>query len=172
MDFKSLIRPGRGAADIAPLLGDAAAFRALVEALTAPFAAASVATVACVEGRGFLLGAAVALHLGAGIVPLRFAGRLKTLQPTLAAAFIDYAGAHKQLEIAADALGVGQRVLIVDDWAETGETLRAAITLVERCGGAVVGVSVLMDDTRPTTRAFLDRFGYHHIVQAAPTDPF
>ena len=172
MDFKSLIRPGRGAADIAPLLADATAFRALVEALSAPFIAAEVAKVACVEGRGFLLGAPVAFHLSAGIAMLRFAGRLKTRQPVFASDFVDYAGTHKRLEIAADAIVAGQRVLLVDDWTETGATLRAAIGLIERCGGVVVGVSVLMDDTAPPTRAFLHRYAFHSAAATAPGDQF
>ena len=172
MNYKSYIRMGAGAADITPLLHDGAAFRRLVEEITARFADVAVDRVGCVEGRGFLIGSAVAYALGAGLIPFRHEGRLKAARPPLRAAYQDYSRQTKALEIHADAVTPGDRILLIDDWIETGATVRAAIALVERAGGLVVGIGALMDDTTDESRAALAPYGYHYLTRAAPGDPF
>lgn len=172
MNLKAYLRPGAGAADISPLLRDRAAFAHAIEQLAAPFADASIDLVACIEGRGFLLGAAVAHALGAGIVPLRHAGRLKAAGETWAISYIDYSRTEKTLALHADGIRPGERVLIVDDWVETGATLRTATTLIERCGGVVAGIGVLMDDTTEESRRALRQHAFHALLRAEPGDRF
>lgn len=172
MEFKRYIRPGKGAADIMPVLRDGALFHRLIDALAALFAGTAVDKVACVEGRGFLLGAAVAYRLNAGLVPLRHQGKLKSALETYSVTFTDYSRSEKALEIQHDGVSPGERVLIIDDWAETAATINAALRLIERCGGTVVGIGVLMDDTSPSTRASLQQYNYRFLEQAAATDSF
>lgn len=135
-------RPGIDFRDITPLLADAAGLREAIDAMATPWRDAGVNAVAGVESRGFILGAALALSLGAGFVPVRKPGKLPgpTLQETYA---LEYGS--DRLEIHADALAPGRRVLLVDDVLATGGTLLAAARLVERQGAALAGAAVLAE---------------------------
>jgi adenine phosphoribosyltransferase len=128
--------------DITPLLADHTTFAAAIEGLTAPYRDARVDCVAAVEARGFLLGAPVALELGAGFVPVRKHGKLPG--STVAASYeLEYGSAT--IEVTSDSFLPGRRVLVIDDVLATGGTLAATVDLVRRCGAEVVAVSVLME---------------------------
>ena len=132
--------PGVMFRDITPLLADASALRTVIHALIAPFDG-DFDVVAGVEARGFLLAGAAAMEAGAGLVPIRKAGKLP--RP---AASVDYALEYGTATIEAhDDIRDGMRVLLVDDVLATGGTLVAARDLVEQLGGTVVGTAVLME---------------------------
>jgi adenine phosphoribosyltransferase len=95
-----------------------------------------------VEARGFIFGAAVAHALGAGFVPLRKPGKLP---PPVNAVDYDLEYGRDRLEVRADALRPGERVLVVDDVLATGGTLEAARALVATAGAVVVGAGVLIE---------------------------
>lgn len=135
-------KPGILFYDITTLLGDPEGFRQTIGALSAPFEAQGVEQVVGIESRGFILGAAVASALNAGFIPIRKPGKLPARTERE-----DYALEYGTdgLEIHQDALKPGQRVLIVDDVLATGGTARAASTLVRRIGGALVGLSFLIE---------------------------
>lgn len=139
-DVPDFPKPGIVFKDLTPVLADAALFRDATEAMAAPFAAAGITRVAGIESRGFILGAPIAQHLGAGFVPLRKPGKLPWTRRRVAYA-LEY-GADS-LEAHVDACP-GDRVLIVDDVLATGGTAAAACGLVEAVGGAVVACSVLL----------------------------
>lgn len=148
-DFKALIRdvpdfPENGVVfkDITPVLADASALNAAVEGLSAPYTASGVTRVAGIEARGFIFGVPVARRLGVGFVPLRKPGKLpyevKREEYTL-----EYGS--DLLEIHADALSAGDRVLIIDDVLATGGTAAAAVRLIKRFQADVAGVAVLIE---------------------------
>jgi len=128
--------------DITPLLADAAAFKAAIEAMVAPFAGRQIEYVAGVDARGFIFGAAIAQKLGVGLVPVRKKGKLpfKTKSMTYE---LEYGTAS--LEIHTDAFHKGAKVLLVDDLLATGGTVSAAATLIEKIGGEVVGITFLIE---------------------------
>jgi adenine phosphoribosyltransferase len=128
--------------DITPLLKDAAALRASVEAMTEPWLGRGVDLVAAMEARGFMFGAAMALRLDAGFVPVRKEGKLPWKTRS-----IDYTLEYREdiLHIHEDAVSPGQRVLVVDDLIATGGTAAAVVGLVEQLGGEVVGVQFLVE---------------------------
>ncbi|MBC9225293.1 adenine phosphoribosyltransferase [Aeromicrobium sp. 636] len=129
--------------DITPLLADPAGLAATVEALVdAARALGPIDVVAGVEARGFLLAPLIAEALGTGLVPVRKAGKLPAARLTEAYA-LEYAEAV--IEIHADAVTEGARVLIVDDVLATGGTLAAAVRLFERAGAEVAGALVLIE---------------------------
>ena len=131
--------PGIVFKDITPLLGEHAAFSAVVDALGE---GAEVDKIAGIEARGFILAAPVACRVGAGFVPIRKKGKLPAA--TLEESYdLEYGSAV--IEVPRDAFAPGDRVLIVDDVLATGGTARAAVELVRRAGAEVVGVSVLME---------------------------
>jgi adenine phosphoribosyltransferase len=135
-------KPGILFYDITTLLNDREGFRETVEALSAPYRGKGIEQVVGIESRGFILGAAVATMLSAGFVPIRKPGKLpsKCYREDYA---LEYG--TDGLEIHADAVRAGQRVLLVDDVLATGGTAKAASGLVRRLGGDLVGLSFLIE---------------------------
>ena len=140
-------KPGILFYDITTLLNDAQGFRDAIDAMAAPYMGEDIDTVVGIESRGFILGAAVAMTLGAGFVPIRKPGKLpaQTIRETYA---LEYG--TDSLEIHSDAVHAGSRVLVHDDLLATGGTARATCELVEGLGGNVVGCAFLIE------LAFLD----------------
>jgi adenine phosphoribosyltransferase len=148
-DLKHLVRtipdyPKKGIMfrDVTTLLGNAQGFRAAIEQMAAPFAVAGVEAVAGIEARGFILGGAIADRLGCGFVPMRKKGKLpwKTIGQEYTLEYgVDI------IEMHADAIANGQRILIVDDLIATGGTAEAAVKLVRRSGGETVAATFVID---------------------------
>lgn len=162
MNFKKYIREGKGAADITQLLADGEAFNELVKEISALVLSNGFAKVVCIEGRGFILGSAVAFNLGKGVIPLRYPGKLKN--EVYSDAYTDYSGNKKTLEIHKDAIKQGEKVVIVDDWIETGATLKSAIKLVELCGGTILQIAAFVDDSNQELKDFLSKYNYKYLV--------
>lgn len=140
--IKDFPEPGIDFKDITPLLADARALGEVVDEMADRYTSHDVTTVCGIEARGFILAAPVAVRLGAGFVPIRKYGKLPYRRESASYA-LEYAEAV--LEIHADAVGPGERVLIVDDVLATGGTARAAADLVERLGATVCGVTCLIE---------------------------
>lgn len=120
--------------------------------------------VAGLEARGFAFAAPVAHLLKSGLVLVRKGGKipLNTVQMKCAP---DYSGQEKCLEISRDAIGKGERVLIVDDWLETGNQLKTAISLIEQLGGIVVGIAMVIDDATIEARQLVSSYKYHYLIK-------
>jgi adenine phosphoribosyltransferase len=128
--------------DISPLLADAAVFRQVVDAVVAAQGPAGFDVVAGIEARGFVLAAAVAYAGGVGVVPVRKGGKLP--RATHSASYtLEYGEA--ELEVHRDAFTAGQRVLVVDDVLATGGTAAATLELIERAGGVVSSLTVMLE---------------------------
>jgi adenine phosphoribosyltransferase len=135
-------KPGIGFKDVTPLMADAEALREAVGLLADYARPLQVDCVVAAEARGFLLGPALALELGAGFVLARRPGKLP--HETVSAAYaLEYG--EGTLEMHTDAARHGSRVLVHDDLLATGGTARALCDLVERVGGEVVGCSFLIE---------------------------
>lgn len=135
-------KPGILFKDITPLLADAEGFATAVTLMFESTSDLEVDTVVGIESRGFLFGVALATTLGCGFVPVRKPGKLPAA--TLSVSYeLEYG--RDSLEIHRDALRPGARVLIVDDLLATGGTAAATVELVEKAGGQVAGVAVLID---------------------------
>ncbi len=135
-------KPGIVFRDITTLLHDREGLRATVDALVQPFLHAGIDLVAGIEARGFILGGAVAHGLGRGFVPIRKKGKLPHV--TLAQEYALEYGVDA-IEIHADAIGRGQRVLLIDDLIATGGTAEAAIALIRRSGGVCHAAAFVID---------------------------
>jgi adenine phosphoribosyltransferase len=150
-----LFRWEQGHADIWRVLADAGALASVVEGLTAPWQDAGVTHVVGIESRGFLLGGAAAVALGAGFVAVRKAGTGLLPGPKVSTtAAPDYRGLRHDLRMQA-VLGPADAVLMVDDWAERGSQAAAARLLVEQCGARWLGLSVVVDQLQDGTRTAL-----------------
>ncbi len=134
-------KPGILFKDVTPVLADPYLFGRVVNAMAAPFFGRHITRVVGMEARGFLLGAPVALALHAGFAPARKPGKLPWRTQTERYS-LEYG--QDGLQLHEDALGPGDRVLIVDDLLATGGTAEAAARLVAKLGGEVVGFSFLV----------------------------
>jgi adenine phosphoribosyltransferase len=148
-DLKATVRtipdypkPGVMFRDITTLLTDARAFRRAVDELVQPWAGSKVGKVAGIEARGFILGGAVAHQLSAGFVPIRKKGKLPHTTVRIAYS-LEYG--IDEMEMHADAVHPGERVILVDDLIATGGTAEAAVKLLRRIGADVVAACFIVD---------------------------
>jgi adenine phosphoribosyltransferase len=135
-------KPGILFYDITTLLKDPAAFKEAVDLMLEPYADDKVDIVVGMESRGFIFSAPMAYRLGAGLVPVRKLGKLPAEVLSVEYA-LEYGS--NTLEIHRDAIGAGQRVLIVDDLLATGGTVKGTIELVQRLQGEIVGLAFLVE---------------------------
>lgn len=147
VDVPDFPQPGIVFKDLTPLFADGPAFREVTNGIVGHHGVESFDVVAGIEARGFLLAAAVAYATGAGVVPVRKAGKLP--RATYASSYaLEYGEAT--LEVHQDSFKPGERVLVIDDVLATGGTAEATLALIERAGGIVTGFTVLLE------LAFLD----------------
>jgi adenine phosphoribosyltransferase len=160
-DVPDFPKPGIVFKDITPLLLDPAATDAAVRELAAYARERGAELVVAAEARGFILGGALARELGTGFVPARKPGKLP--HETVSAEYMLEYGVDT-LELHADALQQGTRVLVHDDLVATGGTARAVCDLVQRLGGDVVGCAFVVELTFLEGRARLAPFDVHSLV--------
>jgi len=141
-DVPDFPQPGITFRDITPLLGKKELFREVVSMMSKRWNDAPPDLVAAIEARGFIPGAAIAVKLNAGFVPIRKTGKLPW--KTIGEAYQLEYGAN-ELQVHLDAVEPGQRVLIVDDVLATGGTAAAAVRLIRKLRGEVIGVQVLIE---------------------------
>lgn len=154
-------QPGIQFKDITPVLADARLFAASIDLLTAHWPAGSVDAVAAIDARGFIFGAAAALKLNAGFVPIRKQGKLpaKTIEETYE---LEYG--QNTLAIHADALKPGSHVLLIDDLLATGGTALAAVNLIRRLEAEVVEIACLIELKSLKGRERLSGVPLHTVV--------
>ena len=167
-DLRALIRdipdfpkPGIVFKDITPLLLDPAATDAALRLLAEWARPRAVDYVVAAEARGFILGAAIASEAGCGFIPARRPGKLppETVSATYA---LEYG--QNTLEVAADAIGGGARVVIHDDVLATGGTVEAIAGLVEQLGGTVVGVNFVIELSFLGGRGRLEKYDLFSLI--------
>jgi adenine phosphoribosyltransferase len=130
--------------DITGLLKNGPAFKRAIDAIADNYRECKIDTIVCIEARGFLIGAALAYKLGAGLVPVRKKGKLpwKVYRKSYA---LEYG--EDLLEIHQDAVDPGNNVLIVDDVIATGGTIGAVAELIQEMQGNIVGAAFLIELT-------------------------
>lgn len=168
IDLKSCVRevpdwpePGVGFKDVSPLLRDPAALSQTIESLASWTREQKPDLVLGAEARGFILGAAIAKEVPCGFVPARRPGKLppETVSATYA---LEYG--QNALELNADAIGSGARVVIHDDVLATGGTVEAIGGLVEQLGGEIVGVCFIIELTFLGGRDRLQQYPLHSLI--------
>ncbi|XP_053729732.1 adenine phosphoribosyltransferase [Synchiropus splendidus] len=130
--------------------------------LLAPFHSDTIDLVAGIDAMGFILGSSVATRLGKGFLAIRKAGHLCVA--TQNQNYTDYSGREKTMEVREDVLKPGLRVLLVDQWIETGGTMTAAIQLVERLGGTVVGVAAVAIENTEGGKWIKENYKFSHCI--------
>jgi len=169
IDLKQMIRsvpdfpkPGINFYDITTLLKDPGGLKVTIDSLAIPYEASGIDVVVGIESRGFILGAAVAQRIGAGFIPVRKPGKLPT---KVIKEIYELEYGKDALEIHADAIDKGQRVLIVDDVLATGGTAAATTRLVKRLGGELQGLAFLIELTFLNGKAKLAGENVYSVLQ-------
>ena len=160
-DVPDFPTPGIMFKDLMPLIADPAAFHESIELLTAWARPRSPDLILGAEARGFIFGGALAFALGCGFVPARKPGKLPW--DTVAATY-DLEYGTDTLEVHADAIGAGARVIVLDDVLATGGTAKAKIDLVEKLGGTVVGALFVIELTFLSGRDRLAGYDVHALI--------
>ena len=155
-ELRRSLRYYDGHSDTLGLFADGGLLRRAASTLAAPFRDAAVDKVAGIEARGFVLATAVALELGVGLVAIRKPGAVHPGPKTQLQGPPDWRGKITHLQLQHHVIAPGERVLIVDDWAETGSKASTARQLVELCGGKYVGLSLLVDQLPDRIREALE----------------
>lgn len=167
-DIKNAIRnipdfpqPGIQFKDITPVLGDYKLFRAAIDYMCEGIKPEDVDAVVGIDARGFIFAAAVALELHTGMVPVRKKGKLPffTIEQSYE---LEYGS--NTIAIHADAFKKGSRILLVDDLLATGGTAAAAVELVKKAGGIVVGIRFLIELSHLKGREKLAGLPVHSVV--------
>ena len=154
-------KPGILFYDITTLLNDADAFHEAIELMNEPFKDEPIDIVVGMESRGFIFSAPMALHLGAGFVPVRKLGKLPA--ETISVEYeLEYG--TNTLEVHRDAIRPNQRVLIVDDLLATGGTVLGTIDLVKQLKGEIVGLSFLVELGFLQGRERLDGYRINSVI--------
>jgi adenine phosphoribosyltransferase len=158
-DFPS---PGIVFKDITPLVADPGSLREAIDQLAAWAGPRTPDLILGAEARGFIFGGALAYALGSGFVPARKPGKLpwRTVEATYA---LEYG--HDTLQVHADAIASGQRVIVLDDVLATGGTAKAKIELVEKLGGIVVGALFVIELTFLNGRSQLAGYDVHSLIE-------
>ncbi len=153
--------PGILFRDITPLLRDPRALEHAVERMVEPWREKQIDLVAAMEARGFIFGAAMAVRLNAGFVPVRKPGRLP-----YETNHMEYTLEYRAdvVEIHRDAVVPGQRVLVADDLIATGGTAAAVVKLVENLGGEVVGAQFLIELAELGGRELLGGYDVQSVI--------
>ncbi|KAI7800742.1 adenine phosphoribosyltransferase [Triplophysa rosa] len=133
-----------------------------VKDLLKPFKNETIDLVAGIDAMGFILGSAVATTLGKGFLAIRKAGHLCV--QTRTQEYTDYSRCEKVMEVRVDVLKPGHRVLIVDQWIETGGTMKAAIKLVENQGATVVGIAAVAIENSEGGKWLKENYKYSHCI--------
>ena len=147
-----------GHAEIWRVFEDADLFRAVVDALAEPWKPFHPTKVAGVEARGFILGAALAHVLGTGFVAVRKEGSLFAGPKVATTAKRDYQGREHRLRLRRESLTRADRVVLVDDWCQTGHQALAAARLIRSSSAEILGLSVIVDQAKPEVTSAFPRY--------------
>jgi adenine phosphoribosyltransferase len=163
IDRQTLGLPGMRCRDITPIFADPEAFGALVSDLCRHVRPSEVDLVVGIEALGYILATAVAGHLGKGLVPIRKAGKLPVQSDQLELPVVR--GQARRLELRAQALATGTRVLLVDDWIKSGTQIAGAVQLIQGQRACLAGVMSLNVEVNEVTLALLERYPFHTIMR-------
>ena len=167
--FLSVFRWSGGHADFSIVLRDAELVASLGCALADPFRDKEVTGVIGIEARGFVVATLVARELGVGLILARKPGSIHPGAAARKATTPDWRGQHVELRVARDAITRSDRLVLADDWIETGSQARTVASLIESLGGALIGVTVVVDDTTEAVRDELQVVG---LVRSEELPPY
>ncbi|MBU4502970.1 MAG: adenine phosphoribosyltransferase [Nanoarchaeota archaeon] len=156
---KYINKKTKGRYDVTPLFENPKSFSNLISDLLKPFKKEKFNKVAGLDALGFIIGGALSQKARVGFVTVRKLGKLPGVKGTvIKTKFKDYTKTNKGLEISKTAIKKGDKVLIVDEWIETGSQLKGTIKLIEKLGGKVIGITALVAHKSKNTKILFDKY--------------
>lgn len=143
-------------------------FSEVIKDIAKPFKKLKFDKVMAIDMKGLIYGSVVAEKLKVGFVPILKGGKIKHRERIIKQDFVDYSGKEKGIEIFKDSIKKGDKILLVDDWFDSGNTGRAAIKLIEERGGKVIGISVIFNQLSEKEEKFFEKYNYHFLIRLEP----
>jgi len=161
---KYINKKTKGRYDVTPLFRNPKVFRELINDLIKPFKKQKIDIVVGLDALGFIIGSAIAQKIKRGFVPIRKGGKLPGIKGTIIkTSFIDYTKETKTFEMNKGSIKKGEKVLIVDEWVETGSQIKSAIKLIKKQGGKIAGITTLSADKNKNTKSLFDKYNFKTI---------
>ena len=143
-------------------------YQKTINELVRPFRKLGINKVVAIDMKGLMYGPVIANKLKVSFVPILKGGKINNRKKVILKSFIDYSGKEKSIEMFVSSIRPKDKVLLVDDWFESGNTGKAAIKLIEELGGRVKGISVIFNQLNPREEFFLKKYNYHFLVRLEP----
>lgn len=145
--------------DVTPLFENPIVFNNLIKDLVKPFKKVSFNKIVAIDALGFILGGAIAIKLKKSLVIIRKEGKLPNLKEDLVnISFKDYTNKYKSFEMIKNSIKSEDKILLVDEWIETGAQIKAAIALIEQLGGNVIGISSIYSEKNSSTDILFTKY--------------
>ncbi|MBT6402140.1 adenine phosphoribosyltransferase [Candidatus Woesearchaeota archaeon] len=155
-----IIKETKGRYDVTPIFENHKVFSNLLNDLIEPFKNSNFDKIAGLDALGFVIGGALAQKKNVGFVCIRKSGKLPGINDTVlkTSSFMDYTKTSKSFEINKSAIKKGDKILIVDEWIETGTQMKASIKLIEELGGIIIGISTLCSHKNKQTQILFEKY--------------
>ncbi|WP_341225337.1 phosphoribosyltransferase family protein [uncultured Arcticibacterium sp.] len=150
----------KGRYDVTPIFENPEVFAHLLKDLIKPFNTTSFDKIAGIDALGFVIGGALAQNKKVGFICIRKGGKLPGMasQVLKSSSFSDYTSTQKSLEINRASIKKGDKILLIDEWIETGTQMKAAVSLIETLGGEVIGISSLCSHRNEKTEVLFEKY--------------
>jgi len=156
---KYINKKTKNRADVIPIFENPDIFSNLLIDLIKPFKKTDFNKIAGLDALGFIIGGAIAQKNKVGFIPIRKGGKLPGIRGTvLRTSFIDYSKTKKTFEINKSSIKKGDKVLLIDEWIETGSQMKSAIKLIEKLNGKVIGISTLCSHKNKNTKKLFEKY--------------
>lgn len=139
-------------------------YEKIVKEMARPFIGSKINKVVSIETKGLMYGPVIADRLGVPLVAALKRDHRKKKNVTMKS-FVDYSRKRKSVLLFRSSITKKDRVLVVDDWFETGNTGRALISLIHKLGGKVAGITIMLNQLDPSTERFFKRYNFHYLVR-------
>jgi adenine phosphoribosyltransferase len=153
-----------GRYDITPIFSDITVFESLINDLILPFKNKNIDKIIGIDAIGFVLGSAVSLKMKKGLILVRKENKIPLSEINiLKRSFTDYTNKEKILEINKNLIDKNDNILIIDDWVETGEQVKAVISMVEELEATIIGISCIGFDRKEKTEDLYSKYNLRAI---------
>ena len=144
-------------------------YQKVVSELISPIKNLKADKVMAIDLKGLMYGPIVADRLGLAFAPIIKGNKIKARNIIIKGeSFIDYSNSEKSLEIFKKSVHKGERIILIDDWFDSGKTARSAIGLIEKLGGKIVGISIIFNQLKPEDQKFFKKYNLHSIIRLNP----
>jgi adenine phosphoribosyltransferase len=138
----------------------------IINDLVKPFKKTKIDKVVSIDMKGLMYGPIVSNKLKVGFVPILKGGKIKRREKVVETSkIIDYSGKEKYFEVLKNSIEKGDKILLVDDWFDSGNTGKEVIKLIESLGGNIIGISVLFNQLSSENELFFKKYDFHYLIK-------